>query len=317
MNNAPANIRPELPDAAVRATAAGAEGALVYQGAGASGIVLCDERGRAFKVGRVGRGGLEDEAAWLATAVRTPGAREHVARFYGYRSDLDVIERECVARRAEPRGLWGAKLWEKHQEVGRAMKPKGWGVPEFKDDSYVESDWGWLLVDAGHALRFGPRLLHHAERQLRSAGPWAEQPRDIAWAIEHELSEGRLKDTPRVRHVLEQLGAVGPGLKGRPTRWDGPLRATERGYANVEALVLTSVAVAGVAAAPRLNTAIKARPLGEHVPPSAGVSLVCLVGGGLAHRAGYRKTGRAGIALGIGLAVGTLATARAEGGLLA
>lgn len=61
----------------------------------------------------------------------------------------------------------------------------------------------------------------------------------------------------------------------------------------------------------------KQRPLGEHVPPSAGASLGCLVAGGLARRAGYRRTGNASIALGVGLAVGTLTSAKAEGGMLA
>ena len=94
-------------------------------------------------------------------------------------------------------------------------------------------------------------------------------------------------------------------------------RGSKRGYASVEPIALTTIAVAGVVAAPRLNTAIKARPLGERVPPSAGASLVCLVGGGLARRGGYVKTGNAGIALGVGLAVGTVLSAKSEGGMLA
>ena len=93
--------------------------------------------------------------------------------------------------------------------------------------------------------------------------------------------------------------------------------AAERGYTSIEPIALTTVAAVGLLAAPRLNTAIKQRPLGAYVPPSAGASMLLLVGGGLARRGGYRKTGNASIALGIGMGVGTLLSAKAEGGMLA
>ena len=68
-------VADELPDVVRRARKAGARGDLEYIGAGMTAIVLCDARGRGWKVGRRTdahlRGMLQDEADWLATANRT------------------------------------------------------------------------------------------------------------------------------------------------------------------------------------------------------------------------------------------------------
>jgi hypothetical protein len=127
----------ELDEAAVRAARAGAKGGLEYQGAGATGIVFCDDRGNAFKVARRGReDSVAEEAEWLTKAAQVPGAREHVARNTRYDKKHDVLVRECV------RGMTGtprqtSKLFDIHKDIRAAMGPYGWLSPEFKEDSYV------------------------------------------------------------------------------------------------------------------------------------------------------------------------------------
>lgn len=73
----------------------------------------------------------------------------------------------------------------------------------------------------------------------------------------------------------------------------------------------------GLSAAPALNARIPARPLGRYVPPSAAGSLLSIWGASLAHRARMPKTTAAAVGLGVGLAIGTLASAKEEGGILA
>ena len=72
----------------------------------------------------------------------------------------------------------------------------------------------------------------------------------------------------------------------------------------------------GVVAAPLMNRAIKPRPLGRYVPPSAAAAALAFVAMALAHRGGHRKTKRAAALMGIGLTIGTAATPRDRGGII-
>ncbi len=144
----------ELDDAAVRAARAGAVGDLEYQGAGMSGIVLCDKQGTAFKVARRGgEGTVAEEAEWLQKAGQVPGVRDHVARNARYDAENRVLLRECVqGETGTPRHT--SKLFDLHKDIRKAMTPYGWLSPEFKEDSYVFARGrGPVLIDASHAAQ--------------------------------------------------------------------------------------------------------------------------------------------------------------------
>ena len=177
----------ELDEAAVRAARAGAKGGLEYQGAGATGIVFCDDRGNAFKVARRGReNSVAEEAEWLTKAAQVPGAREHVARNTRYDKKYDVLVRECV------RGTTGtsrqtSKLFDIHKDIRKAMGPYGWLSPEFKEDSYVMARGrGAILIDASSAVRVGGELVRYAQDVLAGRRPQTERLEDIAWAVRQE-----------------------------------------------------------------------------------------------------------------------------------
>jgi hypothetical protein len=177
----------ELDEAAARAVAAGAVGALEYQGAGATGIVFCDARQTAFKVARRGREtSVTEEAEWMSKASQVPGVREHVARGTRYDAANDVLVRECV------RGTVGSsrqtlKLFDLHKDIRKGMSTYGWLSPEFKEDSYVIARGrGPVLVDASAAVRVGGELVRYAQAVLAGRRPQTERLEDIAWAIRQE-----------------------------------------------------------------------------------------------------------------------------------
>ena len=177
----------ELEEAAVRAVEAGAVGDLMYQGAGATGIVFCDERKTAYKVARRGReASVSEEAEWLTKAEQVPGVREHVARNARYDKKRDVLVRECVPG---PVGTarQTSKLFDLHKGIRAAMTPYGWLSPEFKEDSYVMARGrGPVLIDASSAIRVGGELVRYAQDVLAARRPQTERLEDIAFAIRHE-----------------------------------------------------------------------------------------------------------------------------------
>ncbi len=177
----------ELDEAAARAVAAGAVGDLEYQGAGATGIVFCDEQQTAFKVARRGReASVAEEAEWMSKAAQVPGVREHVARGARYDDANDVLVRECVRGNVgSPRQT--SKLFDLHKNIRKGMSTYGWLSPEFKEDSYVITRGrGPVLVDASAAVRVGGELVRYAQDVLAGRRPQTERLEDIAWAIRQE-----------------------------------------------------------------------------------------------------------------------------------
>ena len=198
----------ELDEAAIRAVRAGAVGDLEYQGAGASGIVFCDERQTAFKVARRGReASVSEEAEWLTKAAQVPGVRERVAQNTRYDKKHDVLIRECV------RGKTGtsretSKLFDIHKDIRKAMAPYGWLSPEFKEDSYVMARGrGPVLIDASSAVRVGGELVRYAQDVLAGRRPQTERLEDIAWAVRHE--RGASIPTAVADKLLAKLRARG------------------------------------------------------------------------------------------------------------
>lgn len=198
----------ELDEAADRAIAAGAVGSLEYQGAGATGIVFCDERQTAFKVARRGReAAVAEEAEWLSKASQVPGVREHVARGTRYDRDHDVLVRECVRGSAgSPRQT--SKLFDVHKDIRKGMSTYGWLSPEFKEDSYVIARGrGPVLVDASAAIRVGGELVRYAQDVLAGRRAQTERLEDIAWAIRQERG-GSIPETVADK-LLAKLRARG------------------------------------------------------------------------------------------------------------
>lgn len=177
----------ELDEAAHRATAAGAVGDLEYQGAGATGIVFCDQRQVAFKVARRGReDSVVEEAEWLTKAAQVPGVREHVARGTRYDKKNAVLVRECV-RGPSGTARQTSKLFDLHKDIRKGMSTYGWLSPEFKEDSYVMARGrGPVLIDASSAVRVGSELVRYVQDVLAARRPQTERLEDIAWAVRQE-----------------------------------------------------------------------------------------------------------------------------------
>ena len=160
---------------------------LEYQGMGGSGVVFCDQQGKAYKAARLGiaEESIKEEADWLRVASSIPHVALHVARFIDYHPKEHVIERECV-RWAKPGRPRKQDRWELHKTFYDAMVPYGFGQPEFKDDSFVYARGrGWVLVDAGFAVHKGIRLVKKAV-DLMKGGASYERPEDVAWEVRME-----------------------------------------------------------------------------------------------------------------------------------
>jgi hypothetical protein len=198
----------ELDEAASRAIAAGAVGGLEFQGAGATGIVFCDQRGTAYKVARHGReDSIVEEAEWLTKAAQVPGVREHVARGTRYDKKHHVLIRECV-RGESGTSRQTSKLFGLHQNIRKGMRPYGWLSPEFKEDSYVLARGrGPVLIDASSAVRVGGELVRYAQDVLAERRPQTERLEDIAWAVRSE--RGSTIPTAVADKLLAKLRARG------------------------------------------------------------------------------------------------------------
>ncbi len=205
-------------EAVEAAIAAGAVTPITFMGIGFSGWVFCDQTGIAFKITRVLEGRnfdktayrtVEDEAAFLFAARQLPEEiRKHIVSIHKWRSDLGVIVKGCIWGQA---GGWSdeSKLYEIHEEIAEAMKPLGWGPPEFKDNSYIQNPEGvWILVDAGFALRFGKVLADYAEdvvqNRLQTHIPLSfSEVSDLAFAVKMEGLEKRIPEDQAYRLFLE------------------------------------------------------------------------------------------------------------------
>ncbi len=201
LDSIPESILGEVPGAVHRALQAGARVPLRYLGAGMTAVVLGDAQGRAYKVGRHPHSPtnvqtLTTEAEWLADAKKVPALSGRVVRFVRFIPQLLTIVNEEVVRENRP---GGRDLWDTHQAIAALMKPRGWGPPEYKDDSYVWSAHGPVLVDASATLRFGPRLLRYALDIAAGRRPLhGERVADLQWELRMEAGEGRISEKDAV-----------------------------------------------------------------------------------------------------------------------
>lgn len=213
----PVFLIPEIGNAVERARKSGANGPLEYVGAGMYGIVFCDRRNHAWKVARGDPGSpfIRDTVAveyeWLRDAASSEISR-NAARVYSVHPKELVLERECV--RGRP-GAWAddRRLHELHAKIEKAMLPRGWTAPEFKENSYIiRPDGTPVLVDISMAMRVGANLVGYVEDVLEGRRGTFERPRDLAFAL---LSEMRHKTVPEEvgRRLIDRLNERDPEIK--------------------------------------------------------------------------------------------------------
>jgi hypothetical protein len=202
----------ELEDVEARARRAGAQGELEYMGAGATGIVLCDARGEAFKVAR-GEGSLANEATWMRLAAKMPSTGQHIARGVRYNAAQRVLIRECARGQT---GGWKdeRKLRDLHDRIEGEMIQYGWTSPEFKGDSYVTvRGRGPVLIDASAAHRVGHALVSDTlavlggRRQLEKY----ERLSDLAFSL--RMERGRTVPEPIADRLLVRLRERDPQIE--------------------------------------------------------------------------------------------------------
>lgn len=199
----------EIEDAERRAYAAGAEGELEYIGAGMEGIVFCDERDRAFKVARSRNHGLQNEAKWFRMAAKVASLKPHVPKHVRYDAKHAVLVRECV--RAVPRALAPRKLFELHERFRETLAPYGYGRPEFKEDAWVMTRRGPVIVDAGFAARRGVPLVQDALALLRESNPHPPDVEDMGFALRWE--RGETVPAPIANRLLKRLQKLNPAVE--------------------------------------------------------------------------------------------------------
>lgn len=216
----PASAERELDDAESRAREAGARGDLEVVGIGMFGIVFCDDKGHAWKVGRLEkpssdrawiREALGEEYEWLRDAAGTAIAKD-VAKVYGYHPEPVVLERECVP--GSP-GSWNEarKLSVLHKKIEDAMLPIGWTSPEFKEDSYVFRDADTaVLVDASMPHRVGDNLLGYVADVLEERHTTKYRWHDLAFFILREMHEKTVRRVDGLA-LLERLAVLDPEIR--------------------------------------------------------------------------------------------------------
>jgi hypothetical protein len=321
-------LEPQILDAAARVLKVGAQPPLDWKGVGAYGVVFCDARGLGYKAARWGELGfnkdsLEREAQWLRVASAVPELRRNVAAFRRYYPREVVIERECIQASPHIRFRRPTKTAQDiHDRLAAVMAGQGFGMPEFKEDSYVfQSGRGWVLVDASSPVLKGKRLVAQALQTLQGKRFYRESPADIAWALRMEA--GSTIDPDRARRLSDRLLAM-PDANVTPlasSHWasaasiaeEAEERSTRRtrgsslGFLERELIFGLGGVVLG--ASGRLDTWISHRPLGERATPTrlaiAGLAGTAVVASWLKKR----RIAQASAALAVGLSVGAFGRA--------
>lgn len=170
------------------AVAAGATPPVEYIGSGATADIYCDED-TAYKVSRFTDqariDSFADEAEWLTSAH---GLGFLVARPLYFDAASVVIVRQCVRGRV---GTWSdsRELQDLFAEMRGPMREAGWGMPEFKEDSFIDG----VLVDASSPIMFGDRLLAAARAAVKgSRDASRDSVQDYTFAIRSDMSDGSI-----------------------------------------------------------------------------------------------------------------------------
>lgn len=177
----PEALYPEWEQLSARLVAAGYAGEFKVLGAGMTSIVLTDGE-RALKVARLGaEETIADEHEYLV--AMQPELAAHFPAPIGFDSVAHVLVREVIEGR---RGGWGTRgLREVYEHVVRASRANQWTEPEYKEDSFIITDSGRIvMVDVGFANRIGERHAQHIEALLDGGHvPTEQDARDWAWGL--------------------------------------------------------------------------------------------------------------------------------------
>lgn len=192
-----------------RALRSGAKPPLEYMGSGMYGTVLCDSRGRSYKVYRSLEDAIE-EGEWLEVAQTVPGVQEYVPRLYGIYEDTFVVEKDCIVGRP---GRWGdeSKLFDLHQTIRNLMIPHGWTSPEFKGNSWIITENGRpILVDHSMANRVGFGLIAYIQGVLDGERAMPSSPPEFyAGLLRSDVNSGYvpMNEAEDMIDLLENMGS--------------------------------------------------------------------------------------------------------------
>jgi hypothetical protein len=141
-------------EAAERAIAAGAVGPLSILGSGNLAIVFRDEGFlTAWKVlyspaNPVHKKDLTSEHQWMCVARCSPEISQFVCPVYGFKRDIGVLQKELCF--GDPLSQF-PEMDSYREQVEPVMAAAGWGMPEWKPESFMKSINNIVLVDAGSA----------------------------------------------------------------------------------------------------------------------------------------------------------------------
>ena len=204
--DAHAVVQPQVVQGAMRAAAAGAHApSLKYVNSGGEGMVYADEQGKAHKVSRHRRPGnmqpLRNEAEANQALMGTP-AEQYVTKVHNYDPKHDVLTRDYVAGR---QGGWGSKgLREAYDVITKELAKKGWGAPEFKEDSFIHPEGGGppKMVDLGFVHPRGATLAARLKERIAKLDP-KDDFFDIQLDANHAYDEGAI-DLPTAMGYVDQ-----------------------------------------------------------------------------------------------------------------
>lgn len=224
MDKAHPAVHDKIPGAVESAIESGADASdLEYVGAGMEGIIL-GSGDRAYKVGRFRS--LQNEAEALESLQGT-AAGDLVPEFYSYDSGKNVIVREMVE--GEP-ATWGTRnVREAYEAIAEELRGKDWTAPEYKEDSFIQTPDGRLLmVDIGLLNPTGEREVKQVETILTNAKSKEDVDLlDVSFSIRNLLNEGHLSpDQARemVGKIVEHHGSEGDMVKQQLGEIDRAIR---------------------------------------------------------------------------------------------
>jgi hypothetical protein len=176
-------VRPEVHEAAHRAVQAGADGkSIKYVGAGMEGIVF-ESGGKAYKVAR--DKGRTEKLRMEHEALKALGG-EHAPKVHGFSAEHAVLVREHVKGRP---GRWGDKLSDVHDTIAKKLKAQELTRPEFKEDSYIITESGPKLIDAGFVQATGKRAGRMLAERMKSITPKSDLF-DLQFEVSSTFGEG-------------------------------------------------------------------------------------------------------------------------------
>jgi len=214
--DAHAAVQPQVVQGSMRAAAAGAHApSLRYVGSGGEGMVFADEQGRAHKVSRNRRPGdmqkLRNEAEANQALMGTP-AEKYVAKVHKYDPQHDVLTREFIQGRS---GTWGSQgLREAYDTIAKELEKKGWGSPEFKEDSFIHPEGGGppKMVDLGFVNPKGEVLVNRLKERIANLDP-KEDFFDLNLDITYAYNEGGIDLPTAMGYLNTAIDKLGQDAK--------------------------------------------------------------------------------------------------------